>query len=288
MTTIESSVVDAYGAAVEIRDAECRRSSRIDCAERADLFVRRRVGLGLFATCRNYCRTRNLLAMTYAAMAIAGVCVVGAEERRAVDSLGPIAFHIPAQPLAIALQAYGQRAGVQVLYESDSAVDRRSTAVEGDFTPYAALNLLLTGTDLRVSYVRSDSVTLAPSSADGDDPPPTALAAADLSLGTLRVRETSESDDEARVRDFGESVKADIENALRKDAKTRGGDYRAVLDLWISPSRTIRQIDLLHSTGDHERDVNLAAALRGLATSQPAPTNLPQPIRVAIAVRSLR
>jgi hypothetical protein len=186
------------------------------------------------------------------------------------------------------LQAYGQRAGVQVLYESDSALGRRSSAVEGDFTPYAALNVLLTGTDLRVSYVRSDSVTLAPSSAAADDPPPTTLAAADLSLGTLRVRESSESDDQAQFHDYGESVKADVENALRKDARTRGGDYRAVLDLWIGPSHTIGRIDLLQSTGDHERDANLAAALRDLPTSRPAPTNLPQPIRVAIAVRSLR
>jgi hypothetical protein len=288
MKAIESDLADVYGAAVGVRDAERRRCSSVCCAEGADLFVRRRVGHGFRATRGDDRWRRKLLAMTYAALAIAGICVVGAEERGIVGAIGPMAFHIPAQPLAIALQAYGQRAGVQVLYESDSALGRTSTAVEGDFTPYAALNLLLTGTDLRVSYVRSDSVTLAPSSAAGDEPPPTALAAADLSLGTLRVHGPGDSDDALRLHDYGESVKADIQNALQKDAKTRAGNYSAVLGLWIDPPRTIRQIDLLQSTGDRERDAGVAAALRGLATTRPAPTNLPQPIRVAIVVRSLQ
>ncbi len=71
----------------------------------------------------------------------------------------PIEFSIPAQQLASALQAYGERTGVQVLYESNSATGRTSTSVEGPLTPEDALNLLLKGSDLKVQYVRPDAIT---------------------------------------------------------------------------------------------------------------------------------
>jgi hypothetical protein len=188
---------------------------------------------------RNYCRNRPLLTVASATLMLAGICAAGAEERQVANTVRPIGFHIPAQPLANALQAYGQRTGVQVLYESNSAVGRMSGAVEGNFTPDAALNLLLTGTDLRVRYLRPDAITLAPlsaPSADGDRPPSAPFATADLSLGTLRVRGSSDSDSAARLHDYSESVQADIQGALRKNAKTRAGNYRAVLDIWIDPA----------------------------------------------------
>jgi hypothetical protein len=224
----------------------------------------------------------------YAALAFAGVCAAGAEERPDVNPTQPMAFHIPAQPLASALQAYGQATGVQVLYESTSAVGRRSAEVEGHFTPDAALGLLLTGTELKVRYIRPDAITLAVPTADGDGPPATPLLTADLSLGTLRVRGTRDNDDTARLHDYSESVQTDIQKALQKNTRTRAGSYRAVLDLWIDPSRMIQRTELFRSTGDDERDAAVAAALRGVTISRPAPTNTPQPIRVVIVVKSLQ
>jgi hypothetical protein len=150
-----------------------------------------------------YRRVRK--AMAYALLGIVGICAAGAEERQAVKAVEAMEFHIPAQPLASALQAYGQRTGIQVLYESNSAVGRSSVAVDGVFKPDAALDLLLTGTELRVKYIRPDAITLAPRSADrgGLSPMP---AAADLSLGTLRVRGTTDGNDTARLQDFIETV----------------------------------------------------------------------------------
>ena len=233
-------------------------------------------------------RVRKCLTMVYAVLVIAGICAAGAEERQTVNALEPIEFHIPVQPLASALQAYGQRTGIQVLYESNSAVGRSSVAVNGNFKPDAALDLLLTGTELRVKYIRPDAITLALRSADGDAPPPIGLATADLSLGTLWVRGTSDGDDTARLHDYSESVQTDIQKALQRNARTRAGSYRAVLDLWIDPSRTIQRTELFRSTGDRERDTAVAAALRGVTISRPAPANTPQPVRVAIVVESLQ
>ena len=223
-----------------------------------------------------------------AAFAIASIWAAAAEERLAIGGSAPVTFHIPAQPLASALQAYGSQTGVQVLYESRSAVGQLSRAVEGSFTPQDALNLLLAGTDLSVRYSRPDAITLARPSPNADAPPASPLTRADLSLGTLRVRAGSEEDDGASLRDYSESVQLDVQKALQRNARTRAGSYRAVLDLWIdASSRAVARTQLFRSTGDAERDAAVAAALRGLVISRAAPASMPQPVRIAIVVRSM-
>jgi Secretin and TonB N terminus short domain len=229
--------------------------------------------------------------LVYAALLGVGICAAAAQEVQVTKPTRPLEFHIPSQPLAAALQAYGQRAGVQVLYESTSALGRTSVAVDGDFAPEAALDLLIAGTDLKVRYVRPDVITLAPAydQSVGALPPPSGpLDGADLSLGTLRVRGNKDSDEVARLNEYSERVQMDIQNALRKNAKTRDGSYRAVLDLWIDPTRTIARTELFRSTGDIERDTAITTTLRGVTISRPTPANVPQPVRVGIVVKSLQ
>lgn len=224
----------------------------------------------------------------YLVMLIVGIFAAGATEDQGARPGGPIAFHIPAQSLAGALQAYGQTTGIQVLYESNSAVGLTSVAVEGMFAADAALRLLLKGTELRVRYIRPDAITLAPRSGEGVDrvSPAVPLATSDLSLGTLRVRGSNGSD--SRLQDYSQGVQMDIQNALRKNPRTRDGNYRAVLDLWIDPARMIERTELFRSTGDRERDAAVAATLRGVTISRPAPANTPQPVRIGIIVNSLQ
>ena len=235
-------------------------------------------------------KSRKLLLVAYAALLIAGILAANAEEDQVARPSQPIVFHIPAQSLAGALQAYGQTTGIQVLYESNSAVGRTSVAVEGTFAADAALNLLLTDSGLKVRYIRADAITLALPSAEGVGyaPPATPPVTSDLSLGTLHVRGSSDGDEAARLQDYSQRVQMDIQNALRKNARTREGNYRAVLDLWIDSARTIERTELFRSTGDRERDVAVAATLRGVTISRPAPANTPQPVRVVIVVKSLQ
>jgi hypothetical protein len=232
--------------------------------------------------------SRKFLLAAYAALLIAGIYTAEAEDRQVARAGELIAFDIPRQSLAGALQAYGQATGIQVLYESNSALGRASAAVEGKFTADAALHLLLKETELKVRYIRPDAITLALPSADGVNytPPATPLASSSLSLGTLRVRGTR--DDTAGLQDFSQRLQMDIQNALRKNPRTRDGSYRAVLDLWIDPARMIERTELLRSTGDRDRDAAVAAALRGVTVSRPAPANTPQPVRVVIVVKSLQ
>lgn len=232
-------------------------------------------------------RKRRLLA--YAALLAAGICAAAAEEGPVARPNAPMEFHIPSQPLATALQVYGQRTGIQVLYESNSAIGRMSAAVEGSFAPEAALGMLLAGTDLRVRYTRPDAIILSPAYVEGVSARLSSpLSGTDLSLGTLRVHGSRDGDETARLNEYSERVQMDIQDALRRNARTRDGTYRAVLDLWIDPARTIVRTDLFRSTGDRERDSAIATTLRGVTISRPAPANAPQPVRVSIIVKSLQ
>ncbi len=58
----------------------------------------------------------------------------------------PRTFDLPSQPLADALLAFAQQAGVEVLFSADNVGAARSTAVHGAFEPAAALDLLLRDT----------------------------------------------------------------------------------------------------------------------------------------------
>lgn len=229
-----------------------------------------------------------MLLVAYAALLAAGIYTAEAEDRQVAKAGELIAFDIPRQSLAGALQAYGQATGIQVLYESNSALGRTSAAVEGRFTADAALSLLLNETELKVRYIRPDAITLALPAAEGVSyaPPVNSPAASSLSLGTLRVRRSN--DDAALQQDFSQKLQMDIQNALRKNPRTRDGSYRAVLDLWIDPARMIERTELLRSTGDRERDAAVAATLRGVTVSRPTPANTPQPVRIVIVVRSLQ
>ena len=179
--------------------------------------------------------------------------------------LMPVKFNIPPESLIDALQAYSMQTGVQVMFETASAAGYRSARVEGEFMPEVALRMLLADTDLRIRYSRSSAVTLAPASApDPDAPPAHPLASVDLALDTLRVNGTVESGDRSRLGDYIGAVQDDIQNALKKVAKTRRGDYRVAVKLWVDPSRTIQRAELEGSTGDRDRDSSIASALQGL------------------------
>lgn len=199
---------------------------------------------------------------------------------------GSMVFQIPSQPLATALQAYSQVSGVEVLYESRIAVGLQSAPVGGAFTPETALRLMLASTDLAVHYNRSNAITLS-LPADEHLPPVSPLAGADLQLDTMRVSGGQPRPNEQMMREFSESVQFDIEAALRKNARTRTGNYRANVRLWVDPSRTVRKAELAQSTGDSERDAHIADVLQGLVLRYTPPANAPQPVRVVIVVRSL-
>jgi hypothetical protein len=201
--------------------------------------------------------------------------------------LEPITFSIPSQPLALALQAYSAVTGAQLLYESSAANGRMSTSVEGILPRDTALRILLTDTDLAARYTRANSITLAPASADADDPPVAVFAKADMSLETLRVHGPVDRGDPAQLRAYTGVIQSDIQRALKKDDRTRNGTYSAGVKLWIDGPRTVKRTELFRSSGDLDRDDVISRLLDGLQISQAPPANTPQPVLIMITVRSM-
>jgi len=224
--------------------------------------------------------------------AIAAALVIGAMATAIAANddpkdLAPLTFSIPSQSLATALQAYSAVTGTQLLYESSAGIGRVSTSVEGSFTRDTALRILLTDTDLAVRYTRANSITLAPTSEDADAPPAALLAKADLSLETLRVRAPVDRGDPAQLRAYTGVIQSDIQQALKKDGRTRNGSYSAGIKLWIDGPRTVKRTELFRSSGDPVRDDVISRLLDGLLISQAPPAAMPQPVMVMITVRSM-
>jgi hypothetical protein len=223
-----------------------------------------------------------------AAVLIVSTCVAIASGEEPQPAGVPLKFHISAQPLIDALQAYSQQSGVQVMFETASAAGYKSLPVDGEFTPEIALRLLLAGTDLRIRYSRSSAVTLAPASEPSpDDPPLRPLPSADMALETLHVS-GGDTIDRNRLGEYIGTLQSDIQKALKKIGWSKRGDYRMALKLWVTPqSRVVEKAELDGSTGDQDRDSTIADALRGMKLSQQAPPNTPRPIRFMVSIHAL-
>lgn len=212
-------------------------------------------------------------------LVVGGVGIAGAADR--------IEFAISAQPLSAALEAFSRTSRVQVLYESELAIGRRCGGAVGRFTPEAALEMLVAGSDLKVHFTRPDAVVLT-RAANGDPaaPPATPLArSADFVLKPLKVE--GDVGDADRFRAYAGVLRTDIERALKQDARTRSGRYSAGLRLWIDRLRAVERTELTRSTGDSARDAAIAHVLRGLMVSAAPPPRMPNPINVVITVRTL-
>ena len=84
-------------------------------------------------------------------------------------------FNVPAQPLASALQAFGQQANLQVLYSPDDVQNLRSHAISGALSPQAGIEQLLGSSRLAYS-LEGNTLTLSNRSTTGS-----------LELGATRI-----------------------------------------------------------------------------------------------------
>ena len=76
-----------------------------------------------------------------------------------------VAFDIPAQPLASALQAFGAMTQIELFYESDLVMGRRSFPLRAEMRVESALGLLLKGTGLATASFSRDTITIVTSRA---------------------------------------------------------------------------------------------------------------------------
>lgn len=136
--------------------------------------------MGVLAGARIRRGRQFVLAATVSASAIVAGGFAFPEQAAAQSNAERrIDVDIPAQDLNSALLQFTQRAGLQIVYTDDKVAGRRSSAVEGRFTPVEALSRMLAGTGLTFRFTGANRVTLepAPISADGA-----------IQLGPVRVQ----------------------------------------------------------------------------------------------------
>jgi hypothetical protein len=170
-----------------------------------------------------------------------------------------LSFDIMPQPLDTALEAFGERSRLQILYETALTAGRRSSGVRGIFTRSAALRQLLAGTGLEPNYTGERAFTVMPI--------PTAAAPKSAI---------------ANFNPFLGGVQANVLSVLCRNAETRPGPFRLAVQFWIANSGQVEDPRLLGSTGTHRRDAAIAEALRSLAFGRSPPSDMPQPITMVL------
>ncbi|MCK9913005.1 TonB family protein [Microbacteriaceae bacterium K1510] len=192
-----------------------------------------------------------------------GVVVPAHPGENAQEQSAAIDFHIAAQPLALALEAYTVAAKRQVIYNGDLATGRQGAAVEGTFTPEIALKMLLEGSGLTPRYMASDAFVLVPTPADSAKLPANAASS-------------------ALVSHYYGLVQAHLKQVLCADRRTQPGGYRLAVSFWIGADGRISRAELLSTTGAADRDRAVERALRAVTISAPPPAGFAQPVTLVV------
>ena len=182
-------------------------------------------------------------------------------QRAAAELSAPRSVDIPAQPLAAALDRYGDTTGREVLYNPSLTDGRTSETVKGIFAPEAALQLLLAGTGLTARFLKDNSFVLVPE-------------AAGSSGGSTAARQ------------YYGVVQARLRDALCRAAVVQPGSYRLTALVWIESSGSVARFERLGSAGSAELDHGIDKVLRNLSVGAPVPAGFAQPVLIMILPRA--
>ncbi len=208
-------------------------------------------------------RPVHVIAMVAGTLAVAGSALRAAEMPMLPSA--PRAYEIASQELDAALADYIRASGAQVLYETGLTTGRRSKQVGGDFTPAAALAALLRGTGLSAHQTDIDTFVIVAASPAVAEP------------SAIFIRPHTH---------FMARLQAGVLAALCGSARTRPGEYRVAIELWIAPTGTVQRSALVGSTGDAERDKELLSVLSKASVQAMPPPGFPQPFIMSIGRKS--
>jgi hypothetical protein len=170
-----------------------------------------------------------------------------------------IAFDLPSQPLGTALEAFARVSNREVLYDGALAVGRRSSLVDGTYTPEVALQILLAGTGLRADFKDADFFVVG-------------LAPAERAARGHRSA--------VQARYYGR-LQASLKTAFCGNSVLPDGN-RIAARLWVGQWGQVLQVKALGPTGGSELDARVEAVLRGLRLGGPPPADFAQPITIVI------
>jgi hypothetical protein len=209
------------------------------------------------------CATQLLFILTLCGFAFGlGFARPGLANEQNGGSEQPVAFDIPEQPLAAALERFMSLSNFTVVVDSALIGARRSSAVRGALSPDGALQSLLEGSGLDSRRIGQGAYTLVPLPQDADARPPS-----------------------PRFADYAAAVQRAVMAALCRVDDLSPIRYRTVIRLWLNPDGKAKLAELAISTGSPRRDSAISGVLGQVEVGLPVPKNLPQPIKLAIAPR---
>lgn len=194
-------------------------------------------------------------------------CAIAAAEPLEVrGSATKTDFDIPSQPLAAALERYGDSTGRQIIYNSNLAAGRRSGVVKGALTSDGALIALLAGTGLQARHIADKSLILEAS-------PAVTPAAATVAPP-------------AQFRHYYGRIQAGLRDALCGSGVGRPGSYRIAVRLWFGAAGDVERYERLSSTRHDDVDSDIDSSLRHLRLDEPLPAGFAQPVTVVVMPQS--
>ncbi|SDS19087.1 hypothetical protein SAMN05216198_1397 [Halopseudomonas litoralis] len=186
-----------------------------------------------------------------------------ANERQAIQSnQTQFEFDIAAQPLETALRQYIQTTGLNVLVDSNLTSRQHSPGAQGSFTAEQALRQLIIHSGLDAHYASSRTFTLMPRAQQHKPAQP-------ITPATLEASE------------FVTAFQSSLEKVICHSFLLPEGDYRMLLQVWLSPRSTVDTIRLVKPTDDPTRDRQVLDAVRSLRFP-PSSGRLPQPITLLL------
>jgi len=215
-------------------------------------------------------RRGGAVALAALAMANAAYAQRGGEET--------LRFNIQPQPLDQALASFSVSTGLQMLYDSALATDRRSAAVSGEMEPRQALSLMLAGTGLSARFTSAGAVVIYAGSTSAVTLNPITATAAPV-IGWNRAS--------AEAKAYAEVVQREVVEAIRRDALLSEDDYVLSVRLWVREDGMAQRAEILAASGDSGRDGQFLALVKRTAFPSP-PRELPQPMRIEFRVRQRR
>lgn len=187
-------------------------------------------------------------------------------------------FSIRPQPLATALSAFTGATGIQVIYDTPIAANRRSAGVQGKFGALQALEQLIDGSDLAPRPLYSGAYTLIPiihGAAYGAAAP---INAPTLKMDVVHIEEPPDHDH----RLYAMSVGLAIQSALQHNKYVHDSQYQTQIIVWLSPRGAVRQSSLVASTGNPALDSAITKTVQNVSVGSSPPSGLPQPVFVRV------
>lgn len=175
-------------------------------------------------------------------------------------------FDLAPQPLASALNGYGDLTGREVLYNTELVQGLLSASAQGLLTPETALSRLLEGTGLSAQFMPDGSFVLIPRPANQ---PPLVQAASGPAQDYYYGR-----------------IQASLRRALCTNVGGHHGQYRVAALFWIASSGGVARYERLGTAGDSDLDRAIDQTLRDLQIGAPPPDGFRQPVLTMVVPKS--